>query len=183
MPSPEPGSVQSRRRDGREKSAPRSRVTAKDRTPELKEGQIKVIKVIKRSLLTIQMNGQAVEDSPLDLEEVSPARARVGLAHRGPRRHRGAVLLVLGRDQRGPPRIATWLTKVNKLYSPSVIKLSVTVPPFPPVEITFDIGCPLPPWLDAPLEVRKALIMTSIQFTCLITRKSHDHIIKSEISH
>ena len=38
VPSPEPGSVQSRRRDGREKSAPRSRVTAKERTPEMKRG-------------------------------------------------------------------------------------------------------------------------------------------------
>ena len=32
------------------------------------------------------------------------------------------------------------------------------IPPFPPVEITFDIGCPLPPWLDAPLKVGKALL-------------------------
>ena len=53
------------------------------------------------------MNGEAVEDTPLDLEEVTPPRARVGLAHRRPRRHRGAVLLVLGRDQRRPPRVAT----------------------------------------------------------------------------
>ena len=44
VPSPEPGSVQSRRRDGREKSAPRSRVTAKERTPEMNRGQKEVIK-------------------------------------------------------------------------------------------------------------------------------------------
>ena len=33
VPSPEPGSVQSKSRDGREKSAPRSMVTAKEITP------------------------------------------------------------------------------------------------------------------------------------------------------
>ena len=42
MPSPELGSVQSKRRDGKENSAPRRIVTAKERTPvnEKREGKL-----------------------------------------------------------------------------------------------------------------------------------------------